>query len=297
MDGWKVLLGVILVLLISGCSYQPTDVNETFIDYSKPRFTTTTIEVPMNQTDTYLPPIQPKNDDYLIGAWNIQIFGKMKAENNNIYPHIVDVLDDYDIIGIEEIRDKTLTVSNKLAEIPNYNIITSQRLGRTKSKEQYAFLYSNRVQLLNRATYEDSGDIFEREPLVAQFQIKNYTMAIILIHTKPTDAKNEIKHLKDVVKWTEDTFNEDDIFIMGDLNSDCSYFSGTPLPQYTNLINNSVDTTIGRSNCAYDRIIVTEMNDNIISWGVDNLTEETSGNQELMEAMSDHFPIKLTIKP
>jgi len=283
------ILLLLLTAIISGCSMEKINLNEIFIDYSKPRIKVAENLSEINQTNTT--EIVLPDHSYLVGAWNIEIFGKTKAENVNVYPVIVNVINDYDIIGIQEIRDNTGTVTNKLSEIPNMNIITSERLGRTDSKEQYAFVYSNRVQLMDRATYPDVDDRFEREPLIAQFRVENYSMALILVHIKPDDAKNEIHALEDVVIWTKKEFDEKDVFIIGDLNAYAPYYNyGKDLQDYTWLIEDGVDTTISRSNATYDRIIGTEIFDGI-TWGIDNLTDETNENQQLLEAMSNHYPV------
>ena len=47
-----------------------------------------------------------------------------------------------------------------------YNMSISERLGRTNSKEQYAFLYRTaRVEILSIHQFDDSAeDVFQREP-------------------------------------------------------------------------------------------------------------------------------------
>ena len=70
----------------------------------------------------------------------------------------------YDIVAIQEIRDKTGTaISALVAQIDNlgtdYTISISPRLGRTTSQEQNAFLYKSEViELLDHYTYPDSGE-------------------------------------------------------------------------------------------------------------------------------------------
>lgn len=50
--------------------------------------------------------------------------------------------------------------------VPAYNMTISQRLGRTSSKEQYAFFYRTaRVEILSTHQFDDSAeDVFQREP-------------------------------------------------------------------------------------------------------------------------------------
>ena len=86
--------------------------------------------------------------------------------------------------------------------------------------------------------------------------------ACIGIHTKPSDAVNEISHLVDVynsavTKW-RDLKN---VIIMGDFNAGCSYVQLAQFKQinlaknhgFSWLINDNLDTTAGNTNCPYDR--------------------------------------------
>ena len=56
---------------------------------------------------------------------------------------------------------------------PTYNLTISERLGRTNSKEQYAFLYRmSTVEILSTYQFEDPMDVFEREPYTVHFRSK-----------------------------------------------------------------------------------------------------------------------------
>jgi deoxyribonuclease-1-like protein len=96
--------------------------------------------------------------------------------------------------------------------------------------------------------------------------VKDGTLGFVLItiHTDPNAAKKEIKALPKVVKDAKEHFpGEKDFIILGDLNADCTYFEeddmSSPLrdPQYTWLIDNSVDTSLASESCTHNRIIVT----------------------------------------
>ena len=51
-----------------------------------------------------------------------------------------------------------------------YDMVVSPRLGRTKSKEQYAFIFKkHRFKVKVTKTYPDPGDVFIREPFCFQF--------------------------------------------------------------------------------------------------------------------------------
>ena len=72
--------------------------------------------------------------------------------------------------------------------------------------------------------------------------------------------------------------NDDDYVILGDFNGDCSYASYNELIElsiasenYTWLIPDDADTTVGNSRCAYDRIVAASTLDDRLTgvWGID----------------------------
>ena len=297
----KILILILLLssLVLTGCEVTDTTGVE-FIDYNKPQ---DTFEFITNESDideqaayqineTTLAIKMTKQDVFSVGAWNIQIFGKTKMQNIPVMNGIEDVIRDYDIIAIQEIRDISGSVINRLEDINGYDIIYSERLGRSKSKEQYAILYRPSVaQVLGVTTYPDEDDVFEREPYLAHMQLGNYSFVMIVIHVKPLDAVNEINYLEDVMKYGRTYFGDADVFIMGDLNMDCSYHNGVAMEQYQWLINESVDTTVGASNCAYDRVVA--MNNN--NWECD-VDEFDGKSDDLIVALSDHYVARCEVK-
>lgn len=297
---WVCVILLISMVFLAGCDMNPRPpVNESsFIDYSQARenYTQKTKDkdiindtiVIIDDNDVIIE--TPSDEDYLIGSFNVQIFGKAKATNDEVYPVIVDIIDDYDIIAIQEIRDISGTVVNKLNQIPNMHLKVSERLGRSSSKEQYAFLYSGRVTPGVPRQFPDPSDKFERPPYMMDFTLDNFRFVLIQVHIKPTDAEQEIRELEDVVLWAMREYNENDIFIIGDLNADCTYFdSFFVMSEYEWLIDEKQDTTVGRTDCAYDRIIATEANPNILEVGVDTFQDEIGTNRDLLEAVSDHY--------
>jgi len=60
---------------------------------------------------------------------------------------LADIIHTYDIIAIQEIRDASQTALPALVDLVNidgsqYSYVVSERLGRTTSKEQYAYIYN-----------------------------------------------------------------------------------------------------------------------------------------------------------
>ena len=81
----------------------------------------------------------------------------------------------------------------------------------------------------------------------------NYTFSVYNIHTKPDDVLHELGYLESVV------FDKDNTVIIGDLNADCSYYDNdveNAFDEWHWIIQDYHDTTSGKSDCAYDRILV-----------------------------------------
>jgi endonuclease/exonuclease/phosphatase family metal-dependent hydrolase len=244
-----------------------------------------------------------------LGAFNLQIFGPTKASNPEVMNVLSNIIRNYDVIAIEEIKDESQTALPSLKNAvnsmgnPQYDYVVSERLGRTQSKEQYAYFYNTQtIELIgNPYVFPDSEDLFEREPFVANFKAKNGSLDFvsITIHAKPENATQEINDLPFVVDDAKKKYQgEDDFIIMGDLNADCDYFnenSQSPLKSsdYFWIINNSVDTTTKSTVCTYDRIIITSpaKNDFTGDSGVFRFDSVYNLTYENTIAVSDHYPV------
>ena len=186
---------------------------------------------------------------------------------------------------------------------PKYNVVVSDRLGRTTSKEQYAYFYNTQTmqQIGNPYTYPDSNDMFQREPYVAEFKARdgNFDFVLITIHTDPDTATQEINDLPAVVENAKGRYQgEDDFIILGDLNADCDYFNEnnqSPLrsSDYLWIINNSIDTTTKSTACTYDRIILTSQakDDFTGNSGVFRFDEAYNLTYDMTVEVSDHYPV------
>jgi len=216
-----------------------------------------------------------------VANWNLQIFGDTKAENSFLMLQYLTILKDYDIIFIQEIRDKDGSAFDKLCLLMGggYNCNISSRAGRSSSKEQYGIIYRDYINLTELKDFNpDRRDRWERPPIAATFNASGYIFTIYNIHTKPDDAEREIAYLNDIVK------DEGNVIVMGDLNADCDYYSEPLIPDFDGwnwIIEDDADTTVGRSYCAYDRII---LNDNAYDEYL-NHSIDTS----ITEDLSDHY--------
>ena len=264
-----------------------------------------------------------------IGAFNIQVFGKSKASKPEVMEILVGIISRYDFVLIQEIRDSSgdaidtlLDEANKLNAANPFRMSLSDRLGRTNSKEQYAFFYRpSAFSIVDQYIYEDGDeslntketnvDKFQREPYVVLVESKRTEMkrfAVAGIHVDPGEAVQELQHLEHVFDDIKARFNIDDVMVMGDLNADCSYvpkykWNDIPIkssPDYVWLITDDIDTTVSGSDCAYDRFIITgqQLIDSVIpgSSRVFLFDNHFELNESQAKAVSDHYPIEVELK-
>ena len=239
------------------------------------------------------------------------IFGQTKSQKQDVITVLRDVVREFDIVLIQEIRDASeQTIPNFVEAInqmegPNYSFIESERLGRTSTKESYAYIYNTEtVQFIQGSdyVYNDVNDVFEREPYIAGFKVGNFDFVLVGIHTKPDDAYSEIGNLTLVVSSIQNASpNEKDIVVMGDFNADGSYFdeddTSNPFKasEYHWLITNDMDTMV-KTDCTYDRIVVL---DGTFSHEYDHGTAQVFyfdqvyglSNATFVSEVSDHYPV------
>lgn len=159
-----------------------------------------------------------------VAAFNIQVFGVTKMSKPEVVNVLVKTVSRYDLVLIQEIRDSGgSTIVNFMQQLNDYSgnkysYIIGTRLGRSSSKEQYAYIYNkNNLRVLDSFDYNDVGDIFEREPFVALFEFlpTGDIFFTIGLHAKPADVVNELNQLDNVYNYAEDYFNSNKSIIMG----------------------------------------------------------------------------------
>jgi endonuclease/exonuclease/phosphatase family metal-dependent hydrolase len=261
-----------------------------------------------NQTNQSAP-LNQTNQTIRIAAFNIQIFGESKRSKPEVMNVLSKTARNFDIMLVEELRDDTeTTLPIYLDQInslpgPKYAAVSSPRLGRTSSKENYAYVYNaEKVQLLSNYTFTDppagmATDRFQREPFVARFKSGSFDFVLIGIHTQPDNTVNEINELPLVLDDAAGKFpGETDFIILGDLNADCTYLkAGDALylknSSFTWVIPDSADTTTKSTNCTYDRMILRSNESYSGNWGVFRFDTEYGLNQSFTEEVSDHYPV------
>ncbi|XP_049599908.1 deoxyribonuclease-1 isoform X1 [Syngnathus scovelli] len=282
----------------------------------------------------------------LLGAFNIKSFGDKKASNRTLMNIISEIVHRYDIILIQEVRDNDLSATTKLMQHVNkgsppfrYKHIVSEPLGRSSYKERYLFLYREEtVSVVRNYTYDDGcepcgTDTFMREPFIVMFssndtgrlytvyiecvfQIMAVTFPISLLvvrnfalipqHTSPDFALQEVDELYNVVTDVRSRWNTNDIILLGDFNTDCSYVTDSEWTQiriFTDksfhwLIPNEADTTVSHTDCAYDRIVVTDdMKTGVVDYSAEvyDFMEDLNLSFNMALAVSDHFPVEVKL--
>lgn len=260
-----------------------------------------------------------------ICSFNIRSFGESKRENQKVMDVIVKVIKRCDIILLMEIKDSTNQICPTLMERLNgnsrattYNCVISSRLGRNTYKEQYAFIYKEKlVTVKERYLYHDlqdgDADVFSREPFVVWFQspqtaIKDFV--IVPLHTTPEASVKEIDELADVYRDVKRRWKAENFIFMGDFNAGCSYvpkkaWSSIRLrtdSQFVWLIGDEEDTTVRSStDCAYDRIVLRgrEIVNSVVpkSSSVFDFQKAYGLTEEEALEVSDHFPVEFKLQP
>uniref|UniRef100_A0A8C0XVT6 Deoxyribonuclease n=3 Tax=Castor canadensis TaxID=51338 RepID=A0A8C0XVT6_CASCN len=253
-----------------------------------------------------------------IGAFNIQSFADNKALDPSCGSIIAQILSGYDITLVQEVRDPDLSAVLALMEQINsvseheYSFVSSKPLGRDQYKEMYLFVYrKDSVSVVDTYQYPDPEDAFSREPFVVKFSVPHSAakeLVLIPLHAAPHQAVAEIDALYDVYLDVIDKWGTDDMLFLGDFNADCNYvraqdWSAIRLRSsevFKWLIPDSADTTVGNSDCAYDRIVVcgARLRKSLKpqSATVHNFQEEFGLDQAQALAISDHFPVEVTLK-
>lgn len=221
-----------------------------------------------------------------IANWNLQTFGQSKASNTELMNLYADKIDDYDIIFIQEIRDKPETAFPKLCSmLQNYTCKLSSRAGTTNYKEQYGIIYKNEISLTSLKDY-NPNDWWERPPIKTTFNINGYELTTYNIHAKPDDVQQELFYLEQIVS------NNGNVIVLGDLNADCSYYNNdkeTEFDDWNWIIKDNQDTTTSSTNCAYDRIILNNnANQEFKNYGIDK--------KQITSSVSDHYLIWVELK-
>jgi len=250
---------------------------------------------------------QPRGDTIKIASFNIQVFGVDKLTKPKSMEVLSRIVRQFDVVAVQEIRAVDQSVIPQFIQLINatgrdYDYVIGPRLGRSVSKEQYAYIFDRETVEVDRYqlyTLDDPSDLLHREPLVAWFRARGpetdqaFTFSLVNFHTDPDEAAQELTTLPLVLNAVRnDGRNEDDVILLGDFNaSDVNIQRFGGLSGVTMAIEKTPTNTRG-----------TEQYDNIIFQG--QATPEYVGragvfdflrqyNLTIEEALqvSDHLPV------
>ncbi|MDR1469464.1 MAG: endonuclease [Spirochaetaceae bacterium] len=238
-------------------------------------------------------------------SFNIQIFGRAKMAKPDVVNILTDIVALADIIAIQEVRTANIEpVEQFMRLLPaRYACVIGPREGRSSAKEQFWIIYdTDKVRVLDTETWNDPEDVFERNPFAVFFQtLDKFDFIVIDNHIQPSNADREISVLPQVVDHYRRNWNETDILLVGDFNADGSYYDERflrdvfPPEQYRIVISNEYDTSLGRAENTYDRIIITSsaVEDYADKCGVLRFDELYNFDQYTIRPrdVSDHYPI------
>nr|XP_055040936.1 deoxyribonuclease gamma-like isoform X1 [Misgurnus anguillicaudatus] len=262
-----------------------------------------------------------------ICSFNIKSFGENKVSKPDVLNIILQSIIRCDLMLVLEIKDAKGKAFDQLMTNLNsryqtqkdeFSYVLSERLGRKSYKEQYAFIYRQKmVSVKSIYQYPDKQtgdeDVFAREPFVVWFstpktEIKDFV--IIPIHTVPENAVKEIDELYDVHENVSQMWQSENFIIMGDFNAACGY---VPKKQWVNirlrsdaqfvwLTGDKLDTSVRASTkCAYDRIVLhgKKMIEAVNPKSVEvfNFKDKFGLTEQQALAVSDHFPLCITVNP
>lgn len=172
-----------------------------------------------------------------IATWNIREFGK-KARSQAAIHYIAEILGQFDLIGVVELRDN-LTDLGKVLKIlgPYWRVVYSDVLTDAGgNRERVAYLFDKRAIVFNgmaataQAPRKKKGfeylpeKSFWRLPYLASFRSGNFDFVVLTTHIRWGDdleaRRQELEMLADWIeaKRLQTTKEDKDLIVMGDFN-------------------------------------------------------------------------------
>lgn len=254
-------------------------------------------------------PVNGSRDTLRIASFNIQVFGQDKLSKPEVMSVLTRIVQNFDLVAIQEVRSATDDVLPRFVRMLNaggrhYDFAIGPRLGRSNSKEQYAFVFDMETVEINRGslyTVNDPDDTLHREPLVGWFRARGappenaFTFTLVNVHTDPDEVDQEINMMDDVFRAVrDDGRQEDDVILLGDFNANARQFGqlGTVPQIYAAIPATTPTNTLRKAsydNLVFDRLATTEFTGQA---GVfDFMHEQFNLSQAAALEVSDHFPV------
>ena len=253
------------------------------------------------------PPPARAGETIRVASFNIQVFGDSKSSKPEVMQVLAEVIRRFDVVAIQEIRSRNENLLPAFVDQVNstgrkYDYLIGPRLGRSSSKEQYAYIYDTQSIESDRSmlyTIDDPHDLLHREPLVGTFRVRGpapteaFTFTLINIHTDPDEVRRELDVLDDVYRAVrDDGRGEDDIVLLGDLNADESQFGQLAQVAGIAWAISGVPTNT-RGTKLYDNLLYSQPATREFTGrsGVLNLMREFNLTMDQAIDVSDHMPV------
>jgi len=166
-----------------------------------------------------------------IASFNLHHYGNAKARRSHVLDYYTKIIRQFDLVAIQGIRTDDTNVIAQLIDTVNrqgghYAIMTSPRQGRTRAKQQYAFIFdTRRVQSLGRPyVVADPEDLLQRPPFVGWFRTvgvpeqQAFTFSLVNCHIDMDMAEEEWRYMVNLLRAVrQDGRREDDVILTGTL--------------------------------------------------------------------------------
>jgi len=171
-----------------------------------------------------------------IATWNIREFGK-KARSEAAIHYIAEILGQFDLVSIAELRDNLADLGRVLDVLgPYWRAIYSDALSDPGGNhERIGFVYDKRAVTFSgfAATANPPrskiGDVYVpkftwwREPYMASFSAGNFDFVLLAAHAQWGTPAGRTKELESVADWVdlkrqEKTRVDKDMIVIGDFN-------------------------------------------------------------------------------
>ncbi|MEX0726690.1 MAG: endonuclease/exonuclease/phosphatase family protein [Planctomycetaceae bacterium] len=246
-------------------------------------------------------------DRIRIASFNIQVFGRSKLNKARVIRVLSRLIQQFDVVAVQEIRSEEQDVIPRFLSIvnrdgANYDYVISERLGRTASKEQYAYLFNaDRIEVDrgSAVTLHQFQSRLHRPPFVAKFRARGsaskrpFTFTLVNLHTDPDETRKELNALDDVIDYVRDADpSEDDVLLLGDLNVDRKHFGELGQMPHLQSVPVSQPTNTRRTE-QYDHITFDALSTTEFTGRADVYDLPKRFGMSLEEALevSDHLPI------
>ena len=178
---------------------------------------------------------QQERDVIRIATFKVQAFGAQKSGDRMVTTRLTEICRQFDLIALQEIRSSQKNMLPDFVRALNsaggqYGFVISPHVGRSKDKEQTAYVFDqSRIQLDDSFSYtiNDPDDVLQREPFVGWFRARGphmdnaFTFTLANFHLDSQQPELELAYLSELHRIIrKDGRGEDDVILLGNFNAD-----------------------------------------------------------------------------